>query len=229
MKIEYHGHACVQLTSGGKSIIIDPFLTGNPVAVADPDSIQVQAVLLTHGHADHIGDAAAIAKRNDATLVAIHELAMYLSWQGVRVEDMNIGGKLSLGFAEVHMVQAFHSSGILMQDKGTIVYAGLPAGYVIKWDGLTILHSGDTNLFSDMKLIGQKHDIDLAFLPIGDRFTMGPEDAAEAAEWLKAKQVVPIHYNTFPPIQQDGEAFIKLLAERGIGGKALKPGESMTL
>lgn len=229
MKVEYHGHSCVQLTSGGKSIIIDPFLTDNPAASVNPDTIRVQHVLLTHAHADHIQDAAAIAKRNDATLVAIHELALYMSWQGVRVQDMNIGGKLSLGYAEVHMVPAFHSSGVVLHDKQSIVYAGMPAGLIVKWDGLTILHAGDTCLFSDMQLIGRKHDIDLAFLPIGDLYTMGPEDAAEAAEWLRAKRVIPVHYNTFELIRQDGERFVQILAGRGIEGKALKPGDSIEL
>jgi L-ascorbate metabolism protein UlaG (beta-lactamase superfamily) len=229
MKVEYHGHSCVQLTSGGQSIIIDPFLTDNPTASVHPESIRAQYVLLTHAHGDHIQDAVTIAKQNDATLIAIHELATYMSWQGVRVRDMNIGGKLSLGFAEVQMVPAFHSSGIVLHDTKEIIYAGMPAGLLIRWNGLTILHAGDTNLYSDMKLIGQKNKIDLAFLPIGDLYTMGPEDAAEAAEWLNAKRVIPVHYNTFELIQQDGENFVQLLANRGIEGKALRPGESITL
>ncbi|TVY10809.1 metal-dependent hydrolase [Paenibacillus cremeus] len=229
MKVEFHGHSCIQLTSGDQSIVIDPFLTGNPTAAVKPESIQAGHVLLTHAHTDHIQDAAAIAKSNDATLIAIHELATYMSWQGVRVKDMNIGGKMSLGFAEIHMIPAFHSSGIVLHDQQSIIYAGMPAGYVIKWDGLTILHAGDTSLYSDMKLIGRKHAIDLAILPIGDLFTMGPEDAAEAAEWLGAKQVLPVHYNTFGLIQQDGERFAQLLADRGIQGRVLQPGESLTL
>jgi L-ascorbate metabolism protein UlaG (beta-lactamase superfamily) len=229
MKIEYHGHSCVQLTSGGKSIIIDPFLTDNPAASVHPESIKADYVLLTHAHSDHIQDAVTIAKQNNATMIAIHELATYMSWQGVQVQDMNMGGKLSLGFAEVHMVPAFHSSGIVLPDSQTIIYAGMPAGLLIKWEGLTILHAGDTCLYSDMKLIGRKHSIDLAFLPIGDVYTMGPEDAAEAAEWLNAKRVIPVHYNTFQLIQQDGQSFVQLLAQRGIEGIALKPGESTTL
>jgi len=229
MKIEYHGHSCVQLSRGGHSVVIDPYLSGNPAAVVGPDSINVQYVLLTHAHSDHIQDAADIAKRNNATLVAIHELANYMSWQGVRVQGMNMGGKISLGFAEVQMVQSFHSSGILIPEQQTIIYAGMPAGFVIRWDGLTLYHAGDTNLFYDMKLIGERNRIDLAFLPIGDLFTMGPEDAAQAAEWLGAKKVIPIHYNTFPPIRQDADAFVKLLAERGIEGIALKPGQSTEL
>ncbi|UJF35453.1 metal-dependent hydrolase [Paenibacillus hexagrammi] len=229
LRIEYHGHSCIQVSDGQHSIIIDPFLSDNPAASAKPESIKADYVLLTHAHADHIQDAASITKQNDATLIAIHELATYMSWQGIKTQDMNIGGKLSLGFAEIHMVPAFHSSGIILHDQKSIVYAGMPAGLVIKWNGTTILHAGDTNLFSDMKLIGDKHSIDLAFLPIGDLYTMGPEDAVTAAEWLKAKFVVPVHYNTFSLIEQDGNAFIEQLAGKGIKGKALRPGESIEL
>ncbi|MCD1259354.1 metal-dependent hydrolase [Paenibacillus athensensis] len=229
LKVEYHGHSCVQLTKGEHSLIIDPFLSDNPAAAVNPDQVKVQHVLLTHAHADHIQDAASIAKRNDATLIAIHELATYMSWQGVRTRDMNMGGKISLGFAEVHMVPALHSSGIVLHEQQQIIYGGMAAGLLIQWDGLTILHAGDTNLFSDMKLIGEKFDIDLVFLPIGDLFTMGPDDAVIAAEWLKAKRVVPVHYNTFNLISQDGEAFVRALAEKGIAGQLLKPGEALEL
>lgn len=229
IQVNYLGHSCVQLTSGGHSVIIDPFLSGNPLAAVKPDDVQVDYVLLTHAHADHIADAAAIARRCDATLVAIHELATYMGWQGVKAQDMNIGGTMSLGFADVHMVPAFHSSGIVLHEQQQIIYAGMPAGLIIRWNGKTILHAGDTNLFSDMKLIGERHEIDLAFLPIGDRFTMGPEDAATAAEWLGAKLVVPVHYNTFGLINQDGEAFVQRLAAKGIQGRMLRPGESLEL
>ncbi|WP_282940623.1 metal-dependent hydrolase [Paenibacillus sp. RC67] len=229
LKVEYHGHSCVQLSDGEHSLIIDPFLTDNPSAIVKPESIRVQHVLLTHAHADHIQNAVEIAKANDATLIAIHELATYLSWQGVKARDMNIGGRLSLGFAELQMVQAFHSSGIIDHNKQEIIYAGMPAGFIIRWNGHTILHAGDTNLFLDMKLIGERNSIDLAFLPIGDLFTMGPEDAAVAAEWLQAKQVVPVHYNTFELIQQDGANFVEMLKSRGIQGTVMHPGEHITL
>ncbi|WP_248924554.1 metal-dependent hydrolase [Paenibacillus hamazuiensis] len=229
LKIEYHGHSCVQISDGEHSLIIDPFLAGNPLAAVKPEEVKVQHVLLTHAHADHISSAADIAKSNDATLVAIHELATYLGWQGVKTKDMNIGGRLSLGYCELQMVPAFHSSGVVLHDKQQIVYAGMPAGFLIRWNGKTILHAGDTNLFSDMKLIGERNRIDLAFLPIGDLYTMGPEDAADAAEWLQAKLVVPVHYNTFELIKQDGAAFVDLLSQRGIQGKSLRPGEHLTL
>ncbi len=139
---------------------------------------------------------------------------------------MNIGGAREFDFGTVKFTQAFHSSGFVTDDK-QIIYLGMPTGILFTAEGKTIYHAGDTGLFSDMKLIGERHSIDVAFLPIGDSFTMGPEDAAVAAEWLGAKLVVPIHYNTFPPIAQDPERFVSLLPP-GVG-RALKPGESIEL
>lgn len=229
LEITYHGHSSVQLTTGEHSIMIDPFITGNPLAVTKLADIKVQYILLTHGHQDHILDAVELAKQNDATVVATHELATYLGWQGVKTIGMNLGGSLRLPFGKVKMTQAFHSSGVVLDEQQQIVYMGMPAGLVIELGGKTVYHAGDTALFGDMKLLGERHDINLAFLPIGDHFTMGPEDARVAAKWVKAAYVVPIHYNTFPPIQQDGDAFVAALAEDGIGGKALKPGEVFRL
>ncbi|NRR02410.1 metal-dependent hydrolase [Brevibacillus sp. RS1.1] len=229
LDIRFHGHSAVQVTSEGHSIMIDPFISGSPVAATKLEDISVQYILLTHGHLDHILDAVELAKKNDATIVATHELATYLSWQGVKTISMNLGGSVKLPFGKVKMTQAFHSSGVVLDDEKQIVYMGMPGGFVIELGGKTIYHAGDTGLFGDMKLIGERHDIDLAFLPIGDVFTMGPEDALVAAEWVQADFVVPIHYNTFPPIKQDGEAFVAELAEKDIRGKALKPGETLRL
>jgi L-ascorbate metabolism protein UlaG (beta-lactamase superfamily) len=229
LEIRFHGHSTVQLTSKEHSIIIDPFISGNPQAATKPADIQVQYILLTHGHQDHILDAVDLAKQNDATIVATHELATYLGWQGAKTIGMNLGGSISLPFGKVKMTQAFHSSGVILDDQKQIVYMGMPAGLIIEMGGKTVYHAGDTGLFTDMKLLGERHDIDLAFLPIGDHFTMGPDDAVIAAEWVGAKAVVPIHYNTFPPIQQDAEAFVAKLAEKNISGKALKPGETFPL
>ncbi|GAB1530471.1 MULTISPECIES: metal-dependent hydrolase [Brevibacillus] len=229
LDIRFHGHSSVQVTSEGHSIMIDPFISGSPVAATKLEDISVQYILLTHGHLDHILDAVELAKKNDATIVATHELATYLSWQGVKTISMNLGGSVKLPFGKVKMTQAFHSSGVVLDDEKQIVYMGMPGGFVIELGGKTIYHAGDTGLFGDMKLIGERHDIDLAFLPIGDVFTMGPEDALVAAEWVQADFVVPIHYDTFPPIKQDGEAFVAELAEKDIRGKALKPGETLRL
>ncbi|MGN7470817.1 metal-dependent hydrolase [Brevibacillus sp. SAFN-007a] len=229
LEIRFHGHSSVQLTSEGHSIMIDPFISGNPLAKTTLADIRVQYILLTHGHQDHILDAVELAKANDATIVATHELATYLGWQGVKTISMNLGGSVTLPFGKVKMTQAFHSSGVVLDDQHQIVYMGMPGGFVIELGGKTIYHAGDTGLFGDMKLIGDRHDIDLAFLPIGDVFTMGPDDAIIAAEWIDADYVVPIHYDTFPPIKQDGEAFVAALAEKDIRGKALKPGEILRL
>lgn len=226
MKINYHGHACIQIHTGGKSLVIDPFLSGNPVAKIKPDQLKVDAVLLTHAHQDHILDAPAIAQANNAPVVSIVELAAYMSWQGVeKTVGMNIGGTYDLGFAQAKMVQAFHSSGIVDPETKQIVYAGMPAGFLVFAEGLTVLHAGDTSLFSDMKLIGDRHPIDVVFLPIGDHYTMGPDDALQAAEWYNAKLTVPVHHSTFPLIKQDAEQFVQRLEERGLRGKVMAPGD----
>ncbi|MDB5084162.1 MAG: metal-dependent hydrolase [Bacilli bacterium] len=229
MEIIYHGHSCVQLSNQNQSIIIDPFLTGNPLAKTKARDIQVQYVLLTHAHGDHMADAASIAQNNQATIIATFELATYLSWQGLTTHAMNIGGAYQFDFGQVKMTQAFHSSSIVLEDQKQILYMGMPGGYLITMGGKTVYHAGDTSLFTDMKWLGEQHDISVAFLPIGDNLTMGPEDAAVAAEWLKADVTVPIHYNTFPVIQQNTDEFMQLLGARQKKGAALKPGETITI
>ncbi|MFM1653923.1 metal-dependent hydrolase [Brevibacillus sp. B_LB10_24] len=229
MKITYHGHSCVQITHQETSLIIDPFLSPNPQAKAKPEDIQVQYVLLTHGHADHIADAAEIAKRNNATVIATFELANYMSWQGASTFALNLGGSYTFDFGRVEMTQAFHSSGVVLDDQKNIIYMGMPGGFVLTLGDKTLYHAGDTGLFGDMKLIGEKHSIDLAFLPIGDTFTMGPGDALKAAEWVRAKAVIPIHYNTFPVIEQNPQQFVSDLEAKGIKGAALAPGDTYEL
>jgi L-ascorbate metabolism protein UlaG (beta-lactamase superfamily) len=228
MEIIYHGHSCVQLITKGKSLVIDPFLRGNELAVAKPEDIRTDAILLTHAHTDHILDAEPIARSNDAPIVATFELATYMSRKGLRTIEMNLGGTIDLGFAKVTMIQAFHSSGIMLEDN-QIIYGGMPGGFIIRAEGLTILHAGDTALFGDMKMIGERYEIDAAFLPIGDHYTMGPDDALLAAKWFGAKTVIPVHYNSFPPIRQDAAAFVKQLEAQGQRGIVLAPGESFEL
>lgn len=229
MKITYYGHSTVGIEVGGKRIIIDPFLTGNPVAKAKAEDIQADYIILTHGHADHTADAVSIAKRNNATIIAIHELSLIMSWQGVNVHGMSIGGGYTFDFGHVRLTQAFHSSSIDDEEKQSITYAGMPTGVILSSEGKTIYHAGDTGLFSDMKMIGELYAPDLAFLPIGDNYTMGPREAIYAAEWVGAKKVIPIHYNTFPLIQQDAHKFAEDLSKKGITGIVLQPSESYIL
>jgi L-ascorbate metabolism protein UlaG (beta-lactamase superfamily) len=228
MEFIYHGHSCVQLITKGKSLVIDPFLRGNELAVVKPEDIKTDAILLTHAHTDHILDAEPIARSNDAPIVATFELATYMSRKGLRTIEMNLGGTVDLGFAKATMIQAFHSSGIMLEDN-QIIYGGMPGGFIIRAEGLTILHAGDTALFGDMKMIGERYEIDAAFLPIGDHYTMGPEDALLAAKWFGAKTVIPIHYNSFPAIRQDAYAFAKQLEAQGQRGIILAPGERFEL
>lgn len=226
MKISYHGHSVVQIETDSHSIIIDPFITGNPNTDLKAEDVNPDVILLTHGHADHVGDTFAIAKRTGAQVVALNELAVYLGQKGIEAHGMNIGGAYTFDFGTVKYTQAFHSSSYEEED-GTFIYTGMPGGILLTIGDQTIYHLGDTALFSDLKLIGDMNDIDLAFVPIGDNFTMGPEDALIACEWIKADYVVPVHYNTFPVIEQDGKAF----AEKVKPGKglALDVGESFEL
>lgn len=226
MKISYHGHSAVRVETDSHKILIDPFITGNGLSDLDPDTVEADVILLTHGHGDHVGDTMAIAERTGAQIVALNELAVYLGQKGFNAHGMNIGGAYDFDFGRVKFTQAFHSSSYEEED-GTFIYTGMPGGILLTINGKTIYHAGDTGLFSDLKLIGEMNEIDLAFLPIGDNFTMGPDDAVIAADWIKAKIVVPVHYNTFPVIEQDGDAFAeKVKTGKGI---ALKVGESLEL
>lgn len=228
MKVRYHGHSCVEIIGETASIIIDPFINDNPHTKLSAKDIKVDYIYITHGHGDHMGDAIEIANNNNAMIIAPYELAMYLGWQGVNIHPLHIGGSFLFDFGRVKALQALHGSSVINNLTKDIIYLGMPSGVMIEMDGKKIYHAGDTGLYSDMKLL-EKEQIDFAFLPIGDNFTMGPEDALLAAEWIKAKKTVPIHYNTFPNIIQDPDKFVKSLYIKGLSGEVLLPNKWITI
>lgn len=210
VQISYHGHSIVKIKTNGYTILIDPFINGNKLTDLVVENEKPDVILLTHGHNDHVGDTVEIAKACDALVVAPNELAVYLGFQGVRTHPMNLGGAKKFEFGTVKFTHAFHGSSYTTIDN-EFIYTGMPAGILFTAEGKTIYHAGDTSLFGDMELIGRRHPIDVAFLPIGDNFTMGPEDAAYAVELLNPKLTVPVHYNTFPPIEQNPKDFKALV------------------
>jgi L-ascorbate metabolism protein UlaG (beta-lactamase superfamily) len=226
--LKYHGHASFELTDGTTTVLVDPWFTGNPAAVVSADDVKADTILITHAHSDHVGDSAAIATRTGATIITVNELANYLSAKGVpNVAGGNHGGTIEFIGGSAKFTQAWHSSAYA--DETGIVAPGVPAGFIVRYGGLAIYFAGDTALFGDMALIGEE-GIDVAVLPIGDKFTMGPSDAVRAAKFVGAKTVIPSHFNTFPAIAQDTDAFAAALSEKTSSKAAvLKPGETVTL
>lgn len=190
--LTYYGHACFALNDGTTTVLLDPFFSENPLTQVNWEEVNCQYILVTHAHADHLGDAAAIARRTGATIITTPEVGSLCS--PAKVHGMNLGGSCRFPFAKVRMTLALHSSGVA---------GGQACGFVIHYEDLNIYFAGDTALFNDMQLIGRKERIDYAILPIGDNYTMGIEDAAMAAQWLNARHVIPMHYNTWPVIEQD--------------------------
>ena len=216
ISITFLGHAGFLLSDGTHTVAIDPFLTDNPVATMKPDEVEVQSIVLTHGHADHLGDTVAIAKANDATVFGAFEIVEYMGEQEIKGEPGNPGGKITADFGWVAFTQAFHSSSY----NGR--YMGMPCGAVVHMGGVTVYHLGDTGIFGDMKLLGEIYQPDIALVPTGDRFTMGPELATRAVEMIKPKVAIPMHYGTWPLLLPDASGF----EPKGVEVKEMEPGET---
>jgi L-ascorbate metabolism protein UlaG (beta-lactamase superfamily) len=224
--IRFLGHAAFELTHDGTTLLVDPFLTGNPKAAVAADEVSADAILLTHGHVDHFGDTVSIAERTGAEVVAIVEIANELSESGLeKVRDPNLGGTVKFDWGWVKLVPAWHTS---TTPKGTV---NTPAGLIINFGGKTVYHLGDTALFSDLALAAKRGDpIDVALMCIGGHYTMDRLDAVEAANLVGARQVIPCHYDTFPPIETDAQAF-KADVESATSSQVvvLDPGQSHSL
>jgi Predicted Zn-dependent hydrolases of the beta-lactamase fold len=234
MEIKFHGHSCFELSDGGATLLTDPFLKpNNPVAVATAEEVEPTNIAVTHGHADHIADAVGVAKRTGAECLAIVEVANWIEEQGVeKVSDPNLGGTVRYDWGWIKLVPAWHTSTIAGSADAPYsptpgIVTGTPAGMVISIGGLTVYQAGDTCLFGDMKLIAERNPIDIALLPIGGHYTMDRHDAVVAAEFVGAKTVIPMHYDTFPPIETDSAAFKADVESRTSSQVVLlKPGET---
>ena len=211
-KLTFIGHATFALEADdGTKLVIDPFLADSPVTDVTVDDLEADFILLTHGHYDHVADAIPLARKTGATIIASFEIATYMEGQGLPVSPQHIGGGVTYPFGRVKMTAALHGGQLAL--PGGEAFTTLPAGFLIDLNGgQRFHHAGDTALLTDMQLL--KGKVDVAVLPIGDRFTMGPEDAVTAVEFIEATVVIPCHYNTWPPIEQDGDAFASVVGDR---------------
>ena len=234
MQIKFHGQSCFELSEGDTTVLVDPFLKpNNPVAVATAEEVNATHIALSHGHADHLADAVAVAKRTGAHCVAIVELAKWLESRGVaEASDPNLGGTVEFEWGWIKLVPAWHTNTIPGSAESPFsaehgVPIGTAAGLVIEIGGTTVYHAGDTCLFGDMKLIAERNPVDVALLPIGGHYTMDRHDAALAAEFIGAGTVIPMHYDTFPAIEADAQAFkSEVEAKTSSQVVVLEPGES---
>ncbi len=225
IRLTWYGHAAMLLEVGGRRLLVDPFLTGNPAASIAADTVAADYILISHGHGDHVGDAVAIAQRTHATVISNFEIANWFNAQGVQnTHAQHLGGGHEHPFGYLKLTLALHGSAL---PDGS--YGGNPCGFLLTSEGKKVYLACDTGLFGDMQLIGDE-GLDLAVLPIGDNFTMGPADAVRAARLLRAKTVIPVHYNTWELIAQDPAAWARQVeAEAGSKVTVLKPGESFSL
>ncbi|MBA4136713.1 MAG: metal-dependent hydrolase [Opitutus sp.] len=226
MRLTYIGHSTFVLETSSHRIVFDPFFEQNPTSRTKVKDLLCDYILVSHGHSDHCSDAVKLALRTGATIVANFEICEYFAKQGAKTHAMNPGGAHDFPFGRVKLVPAIHTSSF--DGEPGAPYAGIACGVLVTADGNTIYHAGDTALFTDMKLIGAAK-LDLALLPIGDNFTMGPDDALTALSFLKPKLAVPMHYNTWPVINQDAADFAQRAKRKGYRVNPLKPGESLEL
>jgi len=229
LSLTWLGHATFRIqTPGGKTLLIDPWVQGNP---STPDEMKtfgkVDVMLCTHGHGDHVGDAVSIARQHNPVVVGAYELCLWMQKKGAKqIAPMNKGGTQRAGDARVTMVHADHSCGI--EDDGQIIYGGEACGYVLQFDnGVRLYHAGDTAVFGDMRLIGELYAPEIALLPIGDLFTMGPREASYACQLLRPRIVIPMHYGTFPLLTGTPAELKKLLAESSVEVVEMQPGQTL--
>jgi L-ascorbate metabolism protein UlaG (beta-lactamase superfamily) len=225
IKVTWYSHACFLIDTGDSKLLVDPFLSGNPLAPLAADTVAADYILVSHGHGDHVGDTVSIAKRTGATVISNFEIQNWLVAQGVeKAHPQHIGGGFDYPWGRVKLTHALHGSAL---PDGS--YGGNPCGFLFYIKGRKIYHACDTGLFYDMKLIGEE-GIDLAILPIGDNFTMGPDDALRAVKLIEPSQVVPIHYNTFDIIKQDPDAWAKRVqGETAARVTVMHPGDTIQI